>query len=373
MTETLTVDILIGQNQVLDVFETLEKQSFKLGRASALGFDVSKEISDLNKLQSEFSEFGNIVTTSFKRGEAAANHFDFRLLSILFAGMALQRTFGGFARNLINTYTKAEDNTSGLSKATTRLTASFEFLKFSLIDALDNESFIGIIDGIVGVIDWVSRLPEGVRAGITGVIGALALIGTGAVIWSTIKLAWGALFGIGGILTKLVGQTTTAVKVLQTSVIALDGLTLAGLIGAFAAATVAIGTALYLTGKLFETLSQFDGGTPSVNDIAKGPIDNIDVLDKGVTDLEQSFSNLNYGLDSTIEIQNELSSATGDFESHIVTLDDKFSNIIKTAERYADALNNIPTDITTTVRIKTEGDTSSFNSLRNFSSVSGGD
>lgn len=128
------------------------------------------------------------------------NTFDMRLLSVMFGGMALARAFSGINKSIINTFIKAEDTTSGLARATTRLSASWEFLKFSIMDALNADWFITFIDGLIRVINWFGQLKAGWKVTFLAVTGGLALIGTGLMIIAQFKLFWDAVFGMGGFL-----------------------------------------------------------------------------------------------------------------------------------------------------------------------------
>ncbi len=130
--------------------------------------------------------------------------FDMRLLSLMFGGMALKRVMGSMARSLINTFIKAEDSTSGLAKATVRLNAAWEFLKFSIVDALNTEFFIGMIDSIIQTIDWFSQLGDGAKQMILGIIGGLFTLGAVMMVIGQTKLFTDAVFGGGGFLNKII-------------------------------------------------------------------------------------------------------------------------------------------------------------------------
>lgn len=274
-----------------------------------------------------------------------ASRFDARLLSVLFAGMALRRVFGGMLRSITDTFFKAEDNTSGLAKATVRLNAGWEFLKFSIFDALNTDFFIGFIDGIVRAINFISQLPRGVKIAILAIITALAALGTGALVYASIKLAWNAIFGIGGLLALKATETTASVAAVETSLTSLKATTSAikfsGLIGALGGIALAAGIA-FAAIKLGKAISdQFlEVGAPSVEDIALGSIDNLDVLQSSVDGTTQEFSNLSGGMDSTIQIINNLDGVTGELTSTIGTQDDVTKGIVKTGENWLESQQN---------------------------------
>lgn len=134
--------------------------------------------------------------------------FDARLLSLLFGGMALQRAFGGMLRGIVDTFLRSEDQTSGLTQATTRLSASWEFLKFSIMDALNTDFFINMIDGIVRFLNWLSQLDDEWKIIFLAISGGLFIIGTAMMLIGQIKLGWDAIFGMGGFL----GSTSTIIS-----------------------------------------------------------------------------------------------------------------------------------------------------------------
>jgi hypothetical protein len=146
--------------------------------------------------------------------------FDMRMLSIMFLGMQMQRTFGGMMKGMVKTFMDAEQNTSGLNQAFTRLWASVEFLKFSLIDALDQDWFIGFIDGVISAIDWISQLPEEVRASISSITAMLAVTGGVATIGVLLRGAWQSLFGVGG---YLVSDVDDGMKAIHAKTIGTNG------------------------------------------------------------------------------------------------------------------------------------------------------
>jgi len=116
-----------------------------------------------------------------------------RNLSWMFFGMMIQRVMGGVLRSLANTYQTATQGNTGLGKATTRLSASWEFLKFTIMNALDNPGFIKFIDFITGAIqsvgDWVSE-NEWAAYTILGVFTAAFTFGAGLMIFGQFALAW---------------------------------------------------------------------------------------------------------------------------------------------------------------------------------------
>lgn len=126
---------------------------------------------------------------------ASAFKFDGRLLSIMFGAMALQRLFGGMTRGMINTFLKAEDSSSALGQATTQLGAAWEFLKFSLMDALNVPWFINIITGLIDVINWFSGLSDKSKQVIVIIIAGFAAMATALMAFTMMTLMWKAILG----------------------------------------------------------------------------------------------------------------------------------------------------------------------------------
>ncbi len=113
-------------------------------------------------------------------------------LSVMFAGMAMQRFGVGGLRALVNTSKIAGAETTVFSKKTEQLTASWEFVKFSIISALSQSPlFLNAINFIInlvnGVGEWIAANKE----------AALAIVGTFAI------------FAVGGALMAVVGQFVT--------------------------------------------------------------------------------------------------------------------------------------------------------------------
>jgi len=200
-TDTLTV-ILQMINRMTGPLSQVEKQLAQVDRrirltqklaGMGLNFKGGKIVDSLGNVVGQ----QELVTRRFKQMEAAAKkasgsmrqQFDMNALSLLFFGMALQRFFGGILRSLFNTFQKAEGNTSELSKATLRLQAAWEFLKFAIFNALDQPEIINFIDNLIITID---RLSEWVQQNEDLIITFLKLIGLAA-IFGGIIMTYGIL------------------------------------------------------------------------------------------------------------------------------------------------------------------------------------
>lgn len=137
---------------------------FQEGRRGALGFDAAVK----------------------KLGRRVAG-FPAYMLSIMFLGMQLQRTFGGFLDNALSTYQMITENQTKSGKAMMKFQAAWEFFKFSIIEAL--EPLIIFFSKILsGVVDFISAHP-----GLSKIAAVLIIIG--AVLGSI--LFWVGNIGLG--------------------------------------------------------------------------------------------------------------------------------------------------------------------------------
>ena len=133
------------------------------------------------------------MSAGIKEVTKRARGFDMAMLGIMFGGMALTRMFGGMAKALQQTFIKAQDETSGLSQATLRLSAAWEFFKFSLVDALNADWFIGWVDNLIGLLDKLSQMNDVVKLIILSFIALGLVIGKGLFMWGQWALLSGAL------------------------------------------------------------------------------------------------------------------------------------------------------------------------------------
>ncbi len=307
----------------------------------------------LSKSKAKMINFDQAVrktTNSIGKINKKMNTFDMRLLSVMFGGMALSRLFGGITRNIINTFIKAEDHTSGLTNATTRLSASWEFMKFSIMDALNTDFFLAIIDNIVKFINWISNLINKFPILGQALILAFGALAVGGAIMMTIaqfKLFWDATFGVGGFLAKKVVATTTAIKGLDTALITLKataaGISFTGLIAVLGGVAVAAATA-YAAMKVTQGLiAQFvePEGAPSISDVAAHPVDNIDILNDSIGGTTQEYSNMRSGMDSTLQIVNKFDEKTGKLTSHILTQGDIVNGVTTSGSNFLVGNQNI--------------------------------
>lgn len=128
------------------------------------------------------------------------HRFKMEYLGIMFAGMQVQRVMGRYLRSMFTAFNSVFEETSELQKITNRLTASWQFFQFRLMEALTQSAlFRNLVDILVSIVDWFARLDASVRLGIVATImaafaigGAFFLIGQSTLAWSSIKMAWAA-------------------------------------------------------------------------------------------------------------------------------------------------------------------------------------
>jgi len=129
--------------------------------------------------------------------------FNMQTLSFMFGGMALKRVGESFFRFAFNSWEKYEGWQSKAIESTMQLTASWEFLRFSIFNALgQSELFQSMVSAVISMVDWVSQLASkhpdlvafaGVFSGLAFTLGSVAM-GVGVVwqIWQMSK--WTKVF-----------------------------------------------------------------------------------------------------------------------------------------------------------------------------------
>jgi hypothetical protein len=159
---------------------------------------------------------GKASAAELKKAQKITGQFSFDFLSLIFGGQAIQRIFGGAFKTLKEEYTKLTDDTDAFVKKTNNLSAAFTFLKYSIFSAFADSPFVqnaieGFTNTIQGLADFVNNHPK-LAAGITGIMGALGLIGagiTGAGIWKQLFMAQGGTLSVFGGFVAGVGKLAT--------------------------------------------------------------------------------------------------------------------------------------------------------------------
>ena len=114
--------------------------------------------------------------------------FNMWSLSFLFTGMAMKRAGESFFNFAFNKWEQYEGYQGAALDATMRLSAGWEFLRFSIFNALgQSELFQALIGALVDAFNWlsqfVSKHPEiiaiiGALAGISAVLGGAMMVGS---------------------------------------------------------------------------------------------------------------------------------------------------------------------------------------------------
>lgn len=142
----------------------------------------------------------------------ATKGFNMDFLTLIFAGMWLKQTFGGFFNMIINDYKRVMGMNSMFTKGVLKLQASFGYLKFAIGNALNSPGIVKMIEKISNAIvwlgDWMSEHPGFAQAlliiaGALGAIGAFSMVAGGI---EQVKM----LFGLLGL-----SSTTTAIANLE--------------------------------------------------------------------------------------------------------------------------------------------------------------
>lgn len=237
VSENMIFNFITGKNTTLESLQQIEKKITDIGTLSAKKFiDTNKSQAAVQRLTKRFPELEKSMVRAFDRGKARANSFNPMFLSLIFSGMALQRTFGGLFRVMSNVGSKIEETTTKGERDFVNLTASVEFFKFSIFDALTSTSlFSNFVTSAIGAITTVSNLLQNektaelileissvgfiVGAGL-GVLGLVAqvgqlLIGAFPSIFVGGQLASGFLgitIAVGAVMTlKSIGKLASAI------------------------------------------------------------------------------------------------------------------------------------------------------------------
>ena len=135
-----------------------------------------------------------------------------RNLSGMFFWMQVSRVQGQALRSMMNTYKTATQGNSALDKATTRLSASWEFLKFSIINSLDTSAVYMFIDGVQWLIEKTTSLIDEFDWLGPAIVTAMGVLFVGGAVAMGFHqfLLWYNTFFISSILASTQAATGTA-------------------------------------------------------------------------------------------------------------------------------------------------------------------
>lgn len=178
-----------GFDEAIKVSKVLYKE---LKHVGLVEFDaVTNKIGKLGEGGKKVAANMKVMQAETKDAAKQAKRFKMEYLGIMFAGMAMQRTFGKALKSMVAGYKKAFEGSSDLTKVTNKLTGAWEYLKFSFINALvQNDAFKWLIDKLTVVVDWFNNLSDSAKVGVVTALAALYLLGSGFALIGQIVLGW---------------------------------------------------------------------------------------------------------------------------------------------------------------------------------------
>lgn len=167
---------------------------------------LSKVRKDINKT-SRITKQGNIRLAKaqrevIKRQEKLNNvigksnvQFAGYALSLMFAGMALQRLFGTIIKVGLKAFNEVTASVEGSVTASTKLAGSMKFMGFLIGEALQP-----IIAWLVPIVEWISDWIEENQSLTAGILVMGAAIGTALMVGGMLKLAIDGFVSLKGII-----------------------------------------------------------------------------------------------------------------------------------------------------------------------------
>jgi len=186
--------------------------------------------------------------------------FNFGFLSLLFSGMMLQRVFGGALRNIFDSYRKIVGTNSELNRKVLKLGASWNYLKFSIVNALNNPVVFKFIEKLIDALEWMSDWIQehpGFADFLVGVAAGLTALGTAFVTASAIIQVKKAFTEVGKMIKFL--RSKNAISFLSNLETALLGV----------GAAMAVGFVIYVN---YDLIANEDDARSRINSIFKGAI-----------------------------------------------------------------------------------------------------
>lgn len=104
-------------------------------------------------------------------------------LNLLFLGMALKQISDTALKGMINTYLEAISFTKGFNLQVNRLAGSWEFLKFSIMDAFVETGLADkLVETLIVIMDTISSMDEETLANIAIAFGVMSAAGAGMMV-----------------------------------------------------------------------------------------------------------------------------------------------------------------------------------------------
>ena len=214
-----TKDLIRGLGEQTQNWNSILRESENLGRLAGQGFDTKKLITDLKNVGSQAGVTGKQIDKAFVDGRKSLDRFNMAWLSIMFGGMAIQRVFGRIGRSSLKSFNTVMSSVEGATTAVSMLSVNFEYLKFTIGQAISTalEPFIPyIIQLVEWASDWIQQHPETVFWAIAGAFAVGSALAAGGSFYLFVdgmaRLAGTSLKGIGGIpgIFKSIGAAAKA-------------------------------------------------------------------------------------------------------------------------------------------------------------------
>ena len=136
------------------------------------------------------------ITNKIDTSKRALKGFQMEYLSTMFFGMQVWRTFGGFFKSMLDNYKQIDKKGQRpLSKGLVKLSASFQYFKFQMMDAMSG-TFTPLIIKLAEGLLWLADLDERVLSSIGWGIAAIATVGLAMFTGSQVKLFLDAVAGL---------------------------------------------------------------------------------------------------------------------------------------------------------------------------------
>ncbi len=165
---------------------------------------VGYSISNTGEILDSFGNKAKLTRKDYKGIIKASRRFEMSNLSGMFAMMAVQRVMRGFLTSAINTYKKVNEEGGAFTEQTNKLSAAWEFFKYSLLEALGNsEIFQKIVGFLVEMVNKFNSLSEAQKSMIGLVAFAILLASTIGMIIFQIELfatSFGITFGAAALI-----------------------------------------------------------------------------------------------------------------------------------------------------------------------------
>jgi hypothetical protein len=265
----------------------------------------------------------------------------FNALTMLFAGMAMKRLGDNILGFMIPSMTELTQINDKAARKVEGLYAAFEFLKVSIFETLMStplmQAFLEVmIKFAIWMADMVEKYPilADVAVAIGGIMAALGTAATLAFAINQITKVIGLFIGAGSV-AEAATEATVAVKGTKT---ALEAFNLIDL-GILLAGVIAIGAALWFIKDTVDRLTtkpDAEKNAPSAQTLTSNPIENMSALNDITERNNQRFSELNGGMQSTIEIIPQVDEKTGKLVSTIKDNNYVMEQAIKNGQAYVD-------------------------------------